>query len=54
MSSHTRKNAVKYFSGAKAKHMKSYFIPKVEQKLDNIILHIETNDLKTIDIPENS
>ena len=32
--------------------MKSYVIPTVEQKPDNIILHTETNDLKTIDTPE--
>ena len=32
--------------------MKSYVIPTVEQKLDNIILHTETNDLKTVDTPE--
>ena len=32
--------------------MKSYVISVVEQKLDNIILHTGTNDLKTIDTPE--
>ena len=32
--------------------MKSYVIPTVEQKLDNIILHTETNDLKTVNTPE--
>ena len=32
--------------------MKSYVIPTVEQKPDNIILHTRTNDLKTIDTPE--
>ena len=32
--------------------MKSYIIPIVKQKLDNIILHTGTNDLKTIDTPE--
>ena len=54
MSSHTRKNAVKHLSGAKTKDMKSDFIPKVEQNPDNIILPIGTDDLKTIDTPENS
>ena len=52
MSSHTRKVVLKHFSGAKAKDMKSYVIPKVEQKPDNIILHTGTNGLKTIDTPE--
>ena len=32
--------------------MKSYVISVVEQKLDNIILHTGTNDLKTIDTPD--
>ena len=32
--------------------MKSYGIPIVEQKPDNIILHTGTNHLKTIDTPE--
>ena len=32
--------------------MKSYVISVVEQKLDNIILHTGTNDLKTIDKPD--
>ena len=52
MSSHTRKVVVKHFSGAKTKDMKSYVIPTVRQKPDNIILHTGTNDLKTIDTPE--
>ena len=52
MSRSTRKVVVKHFSGAKTKEMKSYVIPTVEQKPDNIILHTETNDLKTIDTPE--
>ena len=52
MSSHTRKVVVKHFSGAKTKDMKSYVIPTVEQKPDNIILHTGTNDVKTIDTPE--
>ena len=43
---------MKYFSGAKTKDMKSYVIPTVEKKPDNIILHTGTNDLKTIDTPE--
>ena len=34
--------------------MKSYIIPTVEQKLDNIILHTKTNDLKNIDILEET
>ena len=45
MSSRTRKVVVKHFSSAKTKDMKSYIIPKVEQKLDNIILHTGTNKL---------
>ena len=32
--------------------MKSYVIPTVEQKADNIILHTGTKDSKTIDTPE--
>ena len=52
MSSHTRKVVVKHFSGAKTKDIKSYIIPTVEQKPDNIILHTRTNDLKTIDALE--
>ena len=52
MASRRRKVVVKYFSGAKTKDIKSYVIPTVEQKPDNIILHTGTNDLKTIDTPE--
>ena len=52
MSSSTRKVVVKHFSGAKTKNTKSYVIPTVEQKPDNIILYIGTNDLKTIDTTE--
>ena len=52
MSSHTRKVAVKYYSGAKTKEMKSYVIPTVEKKPDNIIMYTGTNHLKTIDTPE--
>ena len=51
MLSRTRK-VVKYFSGAKTKGINSYVIPTVVQKPDNIILHTETNDLKTIGTPE--
>ena len=54
MSRSTRKVVVKHFSGAKTKDMKSYVIPTVEQKPDNIILHTGTNDLKTIDTPEET
>ena len=32
--------------------MKSYIIPTVEQKLDNIILHTGTNNLKIIGTPK--
>ena len=52
LSRSTRKVVVKHFSGAKTKEMKSYVIPTVEQKPDNIILHTGTNDLKNIDTPE--
>ena len=52
MSRSTRKVVVKYFSGAKTKDMKSYVVPTVEQKPDNIMLHTGTNDLKIIDTPE--
>ena len=48
----TRKVVVKYFSDAKTKDIKSYVIPTVKQKPDNIILQTKTNDLKTIDTPE--
>ena len=47
MSSGTHKVVVKHFGGAKTKNMESYVIPTVEQKPDNI-LHVRTNDLKTI------
>ena len=52
MSSRTRKAVVKHFSGAKTKDMKSYIIPTVERKPDNIILYTGTNNLKNIDTPE--
>ena len=52
MSSCTRKVVVKHFSEAKTKDIKSYVISTVEQKLDNIIAQTGTNDLKTIDTPE--
>ena len=52
ISSHARKVVVKHFSGAKTKDMKSYVIPTVEQKPDNIIPHTGRNNLKTIDKPE--
>ena len=52
MTSRTRKVVVKHFSGAKTKDMKSHVIPKVVQKLDNIILLRGANDFKTIDTPE--
>ena len=52
LSRSTRKVVVKHFSGAKTKDMKSYVIPTVEQKPDNLILHTGTNDLKNIDTPE--
>ena len=32
--------------------LRTYVIPTVEQKPDNIILHTGTNDLKNIDTPE--
>ena len=54
MSNRTRKVVVKRFSGAKTKDMKSYVIPAVDQKPDNIILHTGTNALKTIDTPEET
>ena len=52
MSSRTRKVAVKHFSGAKTKDMKSHVIPTVKQNPDNIILHAGANYLKTIDTPK--
>ena len=52
MSRSTRKVVVKHFSSAKTKDMKSYVIPIVEQKADNIILHTGTNDSKIIGTPE--
>ena len=52
MSGRTCKIVEKHFSGVKTKDMKSYVIPTVEQKPDNIILHTGTNTLKTIDTPE--
>ena len=52
MSRSTHKVVVKHFSGAKTNDMKSYVIPTVEQKPDSITLHTGTNDLKTIDAPE--
>ena len=50
----TCKVVEKNFSGVKTKDMKSYVIPTVEQKPDNIILHTGTNTLKTIDTPEDN
>ena len=52
MSRSTRKVVVTHFRSAKTKDMKSYVIPTVGQKPDNIILHTGTKDLKTIDITE--
>ena len=52
MSSRIHKVVVKHFSGAKTKDMKSHVILTIEQKPDNIILHTGTDDLKTIDKPE--
>ena len=52
MSSRTSKVVVKHFSGANIKDIISYVIPTVEQKPDNIILYTGTNDLQTIDTPE--
>ena len=52
ISSYTRKVLVKHFSDAKTKDMKSYIIPTVDQKPDNIALNTRTNDLKTMDTPE--
>ena len=54
MLSHTRKVVVKYFSSTKTKDMKSYIIPNVERKLDNIILYTGTNNLKNKDTPEET
>ena len=51
MSSRTQKVVVKHFGGAETKNIEPYVIPTVEQKLDNVILHTGTNDLKTIDTP---
>ena len=45
MSRSTRKVVVKHFSGARTKEMKSYVIPTLEQKPDNIILHTGTNEI---------
>ena len=52
MSSRTYKVVVKHFSGAKTKDIKYCVISTVEQKSDNITQHTGTNDLKTIDTPE--
>ena len=52
MSRSTGKVVVKHFSDAKPKDMKSYVIPTVERKPDNIILHTGINDLKAIDGPK--
>ena len=52
MSSCTRKVVVKHFSGAKTKDMKSYIIPTVDQKPDNIALNTRINDLKTMHTPD--
>ena len=38
--------SVKSISGAKTKCMKSYIIPTVELKLDAIVIHCGTNDLR--------
>ena len=52
MSNRTRKVVMKHFSGAKTKGVKFYVIPTVEQIPDDIIIHTGTNDLKTMDAPE--
>ena len=52
MSSRTCEVELTRFNGAITKDMKSYVIPTVEEKLDNIILQTGKNDLKTIDTPE--
>ena len=54
MSNRTSKVVVKHFSSAKTKDIKSYIIPTVEQKPDNIILHTGTNDFKNTDTPEET
>ena len=52
MSSRTLKFVVKHFSVAKTKNIKFYVIPTVKEKPGNIILNTGTNNLKTIDTPE--
>ena len=52
MSRRTRKLVVKYFRGAKTIETKSYIIPTVDQKPDNIILRTRAKDLNNIDTPE--
>ena len=40
---------VKAFSGAKTKCMEHYVVPYLEQKPENIIIHVGTNDLQCTD-----
>ena len=47
-----KNKVVKHFSGAKAKDMKSYIIPTLEQNPETIIIHYRTNDLKSDSTPE--
>ena len=43
----TTRKYVKHFSGATTKHMKSYVIPSKEFHNDLVILHCDTNDLRS-------
>ena len=40
---------VKSFSGATSSCMEHYMVPSMEKKPDNVILHVGTNDLKSVD-----
>ena len=43
---------VKPFSEARTKAMKHYVSPNLEKKIDLVILHTSTNDLKSVSLPE--
>ena len=52
LSDNKNKVVVKHFSGAKTKDMESYIIPTLEQNPETIIIHSETNDLRSDSSPE--
>ena len=52
LSDDKNKVVVKHFRGAKTKDMESYIIPTFEQNSETVIIHSETNNLKSDSSPE--